>query len=65
MGASSCGSLSEGLFIALDAGFDIDEVSLRAATSNYRVIKYPVESDLDESELGWVVGGTSDESGGW
>ena len=65
MGASSCGSLSEGLSIALDAGFDIDEASLRAATSNYRVIKYPVESDLDESELGSVVGGTSDESGGW
>ena len=65
MGASSCGSLSEGLFIALDAGFDIDEVSLRGATSNYRVIKYPVESDLDESELGWVLGGSSDESGGW
>ncbi len=65
MGASSCGSLSEGLSIALDAGFDIDEASLRAATSNYRVIKYPVESDLDESELGWVVGGSSDESGGW
>jgi hypothetical protein len=62
---ASAGTIAEGLSIARDAGFDIDEGTLRAAISTRRTGETPTDSELDDSELGWVVGGSSGDSGDW
>lgn len=49
---ASASTMSESLSIAHDAGFDVDEATVRSVLGQYRPI-----DELDESDLGDVSGG--------